>query len=62
MCCVLSHLSLPSSSQASRGKCPLQWESDVSHLDLDHVISSQEVGTVLKGDVMNCMSDRTASW
>lgn len=72
MCCVLSHLFLQSSSQTSVGKCPLQWESDVSHLDLDHVIlaqlgrllviSNQEVGTVLKGDVMNCMPDRMASW
>lgn len=48
------------------GKCPLQWESDVSHLDLDHVISAQlsnqEVGTVLKGDVMNCIPERMASW
>lgn len=58
---MLSHLFLQSLNHTSIGKCPLQWESDVSLLD--HVIfaqlgrlfviSNQEVGTVLKGEVMN---------
>lgn len=70
MCCVLSHLFLQPLNQTSTGECPLQWESDGSHLD--HVIfaqlgrlfviSNQEVGTVLKGEVMNCMPDGMASW